>query len=195
MSLKSWWKKYQSFATAVAPTATILSPILMFLAWMNRGNKLFFFIIIGVFILLLVLSITWGYRFRKMNKYLFLTWQQKKFAKREKSHAERMREACSKMMDYQRKIEKKQEEIKTVWMQLLDGNEISKAQKRQKIANSFLESVDETHEAAMVRRIRVLVWLINYDQLDINKNPYKAIRDEYIPHQIHLKDDSDIYFR
>ena len=87
------------------------------------------------------------------------------------------------MMDCQRKIEKKQEEIETVWMKLLDGNEISKAQKRQKIANNFLESTDETHQAAMERRIRVLVWLINYDQLDINKSPYRTVRDKYIPYQ------------
>ena len=98
-------------------------------------------------------------------------------------------------MDYQREIEKKQKERETVWMQLLDGNEISKAQKRQKIANGFLESTQETHEAALRRRIRVLIWLINYDQLDINKDPYRAIRDKYIPHQIFLRDDSDICFR
>ena len=80
-------------------------------------------------------------------------------------------------------------------MQLLDGDEISKAQKRQKIANSFLENTDETHQAAMERRIRVLVWLINYDQLDINKSPYRTVRDKYIPRQIILRKDSDILFR
>ena len=107
----------------------------------------------------------------------------------------KMRKAYSKMMDYQRKIEKKQEERKTIWKQLLEGNEISKAQKRQKIANRFLESTEETHEAALKRRIQVLIWLINDDQLDINKRPYRTIRDQCIPDQIRLRDDSDIYFR
>ncbi len=73
--------------------------------------------------------------------------------------------------------------------------QISRAQKRQRIANRFFESANETHEAALVRRIRGLIWLINQDQLDLNENPYRAIRDKYIHHQIHLRDDSGIYFR
>ena len=196
MSFKSWWEKYQSFAATVAPTATIISLIVMFLAWMNRGNKLLFFIIIGVFIFFLVLSITWAYRFRKINTYVFLAWQQKKFAKREKLHAEKMREAFSKMMDYQEKIGRKGKERETLWMELLGkGGELSKAKKRQNIANKFLENARETHETALKRRIQVLVWLINCDQLDLDENPYKDIRDKYIPCLLHLREDSDIYFR
>ena len=192
MSLKSSWEKYQSFVTTIAPTATIISLILGVIVWINRDNKLFFFIIIGVIVLLLVLIITWCYRFRRMNKYVFLTWQQKKFAQQEKLCAEKMREAYSKMIDYQNKIKSKQGEREKVWMELLDsGGEISKAKKRQKIANRFLESADETHEAAMERRIRVLIWLINSDQLDLDENPYRAIRDKYIPHQIFLRKDRD----
>lgn len=81
-------------------------------------------------------------------------------------------------------------------MELLGkGGEIGKAKKRQKIANKFLENANETHETALKRRIQVLVWLINCDQLDLDENPYKAIRDEYIPRLIILREDSDIYFR
>ena len=194
MSRKSLLEKYQSFVKAVAPTATVIMPILAFIAWINRGNKLVFFVIFGVIVLLLALIISWCYRFRRMNKYVYLTWQQKKFAKKEKLWAEKMRKACSKMLDYQGMIDKKWEERKAIWNELLsNGGEISKAQKQQRIANRFLESADETHEAAMKMRIRVLVWLINYDQLDISKNPYKVVRDRHIPHELHLRDDSDIY--
>ncbi len=200
MSPKSLLDKYQSFVKAIAPTATVISLfipiILMFVAWSNRGNKLFFFIIIGMVVSLLVLIISWCYRFRRVNKYVCLTWRQDRFAKREKLHATKMRGAFSKMIDYQSKIENMQKARETIWNELLDNpGEISRAQIRQRIANRFLESADETHEAALKRRIRVLVWLINYDQLDINRNPYKEIRDKYIPQQIILRKDSDIYFR
>ena len=195
MSLKSWWEKYEPYIGIGSLIISVigLGPWLM--TWQNRSTKWTFYLGIGAIVFLLFWVIRWFFRFMGVNKYVFLRWRQNRLAKREKLWAKRMREACSKMMDYQRKIEKKQEEIKTVWMQLLDGNEISKAQKRQKIANSFLESVDETHEAALERRIRVLIWLINYDQLDLDKNPYRVIRDKYIPHQIILRDDSDISFR
>ena len=195
MSLKSWWEKYEPYVGIVSLIG-IIQPILVFAAWINRGNRLVFYIIIGVIVLLFVLIMRWCLRFRRVNKYVFLTWRQNRFAKQEKLYATKMREAFSKMMDYQRKMEKKQEERETIWMELLDNaGEISKAQKRQKIANGLLESAQETHEAALKRRIRVLIWLINYDQLDINKNSYRDIRDKYIPHQIILRDDSDIYFR
>ena len=195
MSLKSWWEKYEPYIGIGSLIISVigLGPWLM--TWQNRSTKWTFYLGIGAIVFLLFWVIRWFFRFMGVNKYVFLTWRQNRLTKREKLWAKRMREACSKMMNYQQKIEKKQKERETIWMQLLDGNEISKAQKRQKIANNFLESADETHEAAMERRIRVLVWLINYDQLDINKNPYRAIRDKYIPYQIHLRDDSDIYFR
>ena len=192
MSLKSWWEKYEPYVGISSLIVGIIG--LGYIMWENRNTKSKFYIIVGVVILLLFWIIRWYFRFRTMNKYVFLTWRQNRFAKREKLWAKRMREACSKMMDCQRNIEKKQEERETVWMQLLDGND-EIGQKRQEIANNFLESTNETHEAAMERRIRVLVWLINYDQLDINKSPYRTVRDKYIPRQIILRDDSDIYFR
>ena len=195
MSLKSWWEKYEPYIGIGSFIIGITGLFLWFMTWENRSTKWTFYFGIGAIVFLLFWVIRWCFRFKGVNKYVFLRWHQNRLAKREKLWAKRMREACSKMRDCQRKIEKKQEEIKTVWMQLLDGNEISKAQKRQKIANSFLENTDETHQAAMERRIRVLVWLINYDQLDINKSPYSTVRDKYIPHQIFLRDDSDIYFR
>ncbi len=195
MSLKSWWEKYEPHVGISSLIIGVIGLGLWFLTWENRSTKWAFYLGIGAIVFLLFWVIRWFFRFMKVNKYVFLTWRQNRFAKREKLWAKRMREACSKMMDCQRKIEKKQKERKTVWMQLLDGNEISRAQKLQKIANNFLESADETHEAAMERRIRVLVWLINYDQLDINKGPYRTVRDKYIPHQIRLREDSDIYFR
>ena len=194
MSLKSWWEKYEPYIGIGSFIVGIVA--LGYMMWETRSTKSEFYIIVSVVVLLLFWIIRWYFRFRRMNKYVFLTWQQKKFAKREKSHAEKMREAFSKMHDYERKVEEKQKEREKVWMELLDnGGEISKAKKRQKIANSFLEGADEAHEAAIKRRIRVLIWLINSDQLDINKNPYRDIRDKYIPHQIHLRENSDIYFR
>ncbi|MCY4552810.1 MAG: hypothetical protein OXC79_03975 [Candidatus Poribacteria bacterium] len=195
MSLKSWWEKYEPHVGISSFIIAAIGLALWFITWENRSTKWIFYIVIVAIAFLLFWVIRWCFRFMGVNKYVFLTWRQNRFAKREKLYATKMRKAYSKMRDCQRKIEKKQEEIKTVWRQLLDGNEISKAQKRQEIANRFLESADETHEAAMKRRIRVLIWLINSDQLDINKNPYRAIRDEYIPDQIILRDDSDIYFR
>ena len=195
MSLKSWWEKYEPYVGIVSLIG-IIQPILVFAAWINRGNRLVFYIIIGVIVLFLVLIMRWCLRFRGMNKYVFLTWRQNRFAKQEKLCATKMREAFSKMTDYQKKIERKQEERRELWMELLGkGGKISKAKKRQKIANRFLESADETHETALKRRIQVLVWLINYDQLDLDENPYKSIRNKCIPHQIILREDSDIYFR
>ena len=201
MSLKSWWEKYEPYVGISGLIVGISGLIvgitglgLWFMPWENRNAKWAFYIIIGVIILLLFWIIRWCFRFKKMNKYVFLTWQQQKYAKQEKLNAEKMREAFSKMHDYQRKIEKKQEERGKVWMEFISSEE-GKAAKRQKIANRFLESAEETHEIALKRRIRVLIWLINYDQLDINKSSYRTIRDKYIPHQIILRDDSDIYFR
>ncbi len=166
------------------------------MTWENRSAKWTFYIVISVVVFFLFWVIRWCFRFKRANKYVLLRWRQNRFAKRERLYAAKMREACAKMMDYQRKMEEKQKEIETVWMELLDnGDKMDKVIKRQKIANRFSESPEETHQAALERRIRVLIWLINYDQLDINKNPYKAIRDKYIPYQIHLRDDSDIYFR
>lgn len=203
MSLKSWWEKYEPYVGLGSLIIALGSLIIVIfglgpwsMTWENRSTKWAFYILIGVVVLLLFWIIRWCFRFKRMNKYVFLTWRQNRFAKREKVYAAKMREAFSKMTDYQRKVEEKQKERGKVWMELLDnGGEISKAQKRQKIANKFLENANEAHEAAMKRRIRVLIWLINYDQLDINKNPYRDIRDKYIPHQIHLREDSDIYFR
>lgn len=195
MSLKFWWEKYQPYVGIISLIG-VIEPILGVIAWMNRDNKLVFWIIIGVIILFLLWIIVWCFRFRKVNKYVFLTWQLNKFAKQEKLWAEYMRDAFSKMYDYQSKMEKKHKEREDIWMELLgNGGKIGKAKKRQKIANRLLESAEETHEMALKRRIRVLIWLINYDQLDIDNNPYRDIRDKYIPHQIILRDDSDIYFR
>ena len=206
MSLKSWWKKYEphvGISSLIIGISSLIIGVIGLGPWFMTTGKIAALSGLFIYVLVRLCSFSFGsldgfFRertFMEVNKYVFLTWRQNRFAKREKLWAKRMRETCSKMMDCQRKIEKKQEERETVWMQLLDGNEISKAQKRQKIANNFLESTNETHEAAMERRIRVLVWLINYDQLDINKSPYRTVRDKYIPHQIHLREDSDIYFR
>lgn len=195
MSLKSWWEKYEPYIGISSLIVGIIGLGPRFMTWGNLSNKWTFYFGIGAIVLFLFWVIRWFFRFMGVNKYVFLTWRQNRFAKREKLYATKMREAFSKMKDYQSKIEKKQKERETLWMELLDGNEISNAKKRQNIANKFLESADEAHEAAMKRRIRVLIWLINCDQLDINKNPYRNIRDRYIPHQIILRDDSDIYFR
>ena len=195
MSLKSWWEKYEPYIGIGSLIISVigLGPWLM--TWQNRSTKWTFYLGIGAIVFLLFWVIRWFFRFMGVNKYVFLRWQQNRFAKQEKLYATKMRKAYSKMRDCEHKIEKKQKEIETVWMRLLDRNEISKARKRQEIANRFLESVNEAHDAALERRIRVLIWLINSDQLDINKNPYKTIRDKYIPDRIILRDDSDIYFR
>ena len=130
MLLKSWWEKYEPHVGISSLIIGIIALTLAFMAGENRITRWTFYLVIAAIAFLLLWVIRWFFRFMGVNKYVFLTWRQNRFAKREKLWAKRMRESCSKMMDCQRKVEKKQEERETIWMQLLDGNEISKAQKR-----------------------------------------------------------------
>ena len=84
MSLKSWWEKYEPHVGIGSFIIGIIGLGLWFMTWENRITQWTFYFGIGAIALFLFWVVRRFFRFMGVNKYVFLTWRQNRFAKREK---------------------------------------------------------------------------------------------------------------